>query len=491
MPANITVLETMAPFKIYVVENIKTKEVLEVYKFTIELDSNDGRDTLSYLTTAIQKEIPYLQGKSVKIYWKDDEGDMVNVYSDACVRNFFMPTTIVYIQGSVPVKQVIFRLYVEVQPAAHSSSGFAHVGVACDGCNVNPVVGMRYKCLHCPNFDLCENCEKKGIHGSHSMIRFTDSYAWPNRVPINQLIKKRFLQHLAQTPGGSDVNREDHPFSSPVLEKRRRHGEKEGRCDRNHSDKEHAKRERGNHGNGRHCPVNSNMWTPYMNLASAAANAAATSVAAAASTAASVQDTPHLQFLKNLSKTLGTILDPLGVEVDIEMRPKEGETKATSGAAEKTPGETPQTSGQGNAGASQVAAPQTNEAIAAAFAEQIAQAAPRFSAALQQITQSLARQDMNDANAPEAGWTVINNEKEASPMPTEETQSATATTIYPNLAASAPAPPAVHPNPLLQEALNTLLSMGFTNDSGILTQILEINGGDFNKALDILTALRK
>ncbi len=28
--------------------------------------------------------------------------------------------------------------------------------VTCDGCNIKPVVGFRYKCLVCPDHDFCE-----------------------------------------------------------------------------------------------------------------------------------------------------------------------------------------------------------------------------------------------------------------------------------------------------------------------------------------------
>ena len=42
-----------------------------------------------------------------------------------------------------------------------------HFGVTCDGCGVYPIVGCRYKCSICPNFDFCENCEKK-LYKEHS-----------------------------------------------------------------------------------------------------------------------------------------------------------------------------------------------------------------------------------------------------------------------------------------------------------------------------------
>lgn len=38
------------------------------------------------------------------------------------------------------------------------------MNVACDGCNVCPIVGPRYKCSVRKNFDLCSKCEERGEH---------------------------------------------------------------------------------------------------------------------------------------------------------------------------------------------------------------------------------------------------------------------------------------------------------------------------------------
>ena len=41
-----------------------------------------------------------------------------------------------------------------------------HKNYICDGCGMNPLVGIRYHCKKCENFDFCENCmeKKKNIH---------------------------------------------------------------------------------------------------------------------------------------------------------------------------------------------------------------------------------------------------------------------------------------------------------------------------------------
>ena len=49
-----------------------------------------------------------------------------------------------------------------------------HNGVQCDGCGVFPIVGCRYKCSVCGNFDYCEECEKKlGEKHGHPFIKLS------------------------------------------------------------------------------------------------------------------------------------------------------------------------------------------------------------------------------------------------------------------------------------------------------------------------------
>lgn len=50
-------------------------------------------------------------------------------------------------------------------------TGNVHQHVICDGCDQNGIQGVRYKCLICPDYDLCATCEGKRIHDEHTMIR--------------------------------------------------------------------------------------------------------------------------------------------------------------------------------------------------------------------------------------------------------------------------------------------------------------------------------
>lgn len=44
-----------------------------------------------------------------------------------------------------------------------------HPGVVCDGCS-GSISGKRYKCATCPDYDLCGDCEGKGLHTQHDML---------------------------------------------------------------------------------------------------------------------------------------------------------------------------------------------------------------------------------------------------------------------------------------------------------------------------------
>jgi hypothetical protein len=46
-----------------------------------------------------------------------------------------------------------------------------HHGITCDGCSVSPVVGVRYKCSECPDYDLCQDCEAKDVHNHHVFLK--------------------------------------------------------------------------------------------------------------------------------------------------------------------------------------------------------------------------------------------------------------------------------------------------------------------------------
>jgi hypothetical protein len=92
-------------------------------------------------------------------------------------------------------------------------------GVTCDSCGASPIVGIRYKCGTCPNFDLCQICEANVEH-PHSFLKLKQPEDAQHMVacdlPIKKIFKKfhkfmggarppkpkmSFLDHIGNTEG--------------------------------------------------------------------------------------------------------------------------------------------------------------------------------------------------------------------------------------------------------------------------------------------------
>jgi len=55
-------------------------------------------------------------------------------------------------------------------PHQNNTASEIHNNVVCDGCGMGPIVGNRYKCSVCPDFDFCKGCERTQDH-PHDFIK--------------------------------------------------------------------------------------------------------------------------------------------------------------------------------------------------------------------------------------------------------------------------------------------------------------------------------
>lgn len=55
------------------------------------------------------------------------------------------------------------------KPQAIENNGVKHQ-VKCTGCGIQPITGIRYKCLTCPLFNYCSSCEETLPH-THNMLK--------------------------------------------------------------------------------------------------------------------------------------------------------------------------------------------------------------------------------------------------------------------------------------------------------------------------------
>ena len=76
------------------------------------------------------------------------------------------------------------ELKLETEPNTNKNNlaeKLIHFGITCDGCNKFPIVGCRYKCSVCDDFDFCEECEKKlGEKHNHPFLKIYE----PKMTPL-------------------------------------------------------------------------------------------------------------------------------------------------------------------------------------------------------------------------------------------------------------------------------------------------------------------
>ena len=70
-----------------------------------------------------------------------------------------------------------------------------HFGFICDGCGMKPIVGKRYKCKGCHNFDYCEQCfeKNKNIHKHEFQVLEKSIFKLIASSLVNWQIKHTFF----------------------------------------------------------------------------------------------------------------------------------------------------------------------------------------------------------------------------------------------------------------------------------------------------------
>jgi len=135
----------------------------EIRRFALDVSANtDVYQTLA--TTISQLNAGYPQGQFT-LQYMDEDNDRITFSSSNELRSAL---------NDIPSGGVI-KIY--VKPKAKKTEETTqdlpvHEGVTCDGCQ-GPIIGNRYKCVECPDYDLRQACSDKKIHSEHNMIKLT------------------------------------------------------------------------------------------------------------------------------------------------------------------------------------------------------------------------------------------------------------------------------------------------------------------------------
>lgn len=213
------------------------------------------------------------------------------------------------------------------------------------------------------------------------------------------------------------------------------------------------------------------------------------------------------EYLRSVGETVANILDPLGIDVEvavehngIRQRCSLGENVASppqsntspNPASPASPAKEPESSAASVASGGSVHMEVQTEGPSQAQnkdleAMDVSSPAP--------ASQSGGEQMEGHSGSPEPeDWTLVNQEtsiEASAPVldaaaQADQGEKGEKKVSYPDLTELTP-----HPDPKIQRALEHMSAMGYSNDGGWLTNLLEMKQGDINQVLDLLQPVNK
>ncbi|XP_061690478.1 sequestosome-1 isoform X2 [Syngnathoides biaculeatus] len=354
----------------------KEESVREIRRFLVDVDAIGSFEHLCDKTCQI---FSGLKRPAFNMYYKDCEDDLVAFSSDDELA-----------MGVACIKDGVFRVFIKekkehrrdfpVHALPPTAAGGApppagvHAHVMCDGCE-GPVVGVRFKCTVCPDYDLCSACQGQGKHTQHPLM--------PIWHPLQAL------------------------FPRGKLMKKMRHCSKNQKC------------------------------------GAGGAPAAA-----------------GLCFLKNVGEGVAAMLSPLGIDVDIDVEHRGQTTKVTN--QEQGDVETDGAEGGAQPEKASAGAKESDDEWTHVTSKEVDPSSGEL-----QSMQQAGQEDQGPGQG------------QAPPVAVHKAPSGLkAAALYPHLPAEA--------DPRLVESLSHMLSMGFTDEGGWLTRLLQAKDFDIGAALDAI-----
>lgn len=393
-------------------------EEVQVKRFFVDADAVTS---FVFLKEKLKNVFPSLHGTDFKITWKDLDADYVLISNDDDLL-----IALCAMQDATRV------LYITSDPLKDFNDPPEYIPkVVCDVCQKH-ITGYRYKCLECPDYDLCAVCEGNGNHSEHVVIRLANG-----NIPFARIDRKMF-HHAARAlkKSACAVAKEAHRFGKEGF---RSDKEKHGKCG------EHANfAGKTNPGTSSGCPFSSGE--PLKDIVQNI-NPLIEMFTRGLSNPGNTNEAPN-NPIADIVKSFMDAMTNVSAEPDvIKNKTQENSTNPSTNPTEPTT----ETTNQPNVASNQNVPPR----------------------------------DVNQ----EMEWTILNEDQDVLQQGTS--QEASKTPSAPSSVASAP--PTQVPTPpqdmRLMRGLAQLHEMGFSNENNFLKYLLEANDYNVSKVVKAILEL--
>ncbi|KAI3351381.1 hypothetical protein L3Q82_020195, partial [Scortum barcoo] len=413
----------------------KDESVKEVRRFTVDQQVSSSFIYLSKKTSGV---FTNLRSDGFNMYYKDEDGDLVAFSSDDELM-----------MGLACMKDATFRLFIKEKKEhrrdfpLHAFPPFTfghpppppsgvhpappptlHPNITCDGCE-GPVVGTRFKCSVCPDYDLCSACQARGTHTEHALL--------PIWHPLQWFPRGKWMKRMRHCMWNQNLNPAQNQAQA-----------------QNHNQNQDQDQDQ-----------------PGSSRPDADCSAPSASQA-------------NVDFLKNIGEGVAAMLSPLGIDVDIDVEHEGQRTKVTS----------PSQSGGVEDNVEKGGTSSEGPKVCRDSDEEWTHLSSREVDPSTGELQSLQPQDQDpDPPSEQQGPTGL---REAALYPHLPQGKTTPTLICVSLYMWCPPsfsylyPPSPEADPRLVESLALMLSMGFTDEGGWLTRLLQAKNFDIGAALDAI-----
>lgn len=415
----------------------------EIRRFAVDQDVSTN---FLYVSQKLNTIFPGLGNKGYQVFWKDEEDDLICISSDEEL-----------VQALGTLEGDIFKIYIkEFGSSDGDNQGVLHPNVICDGCE-GPVYGSRYKCISCPNYDLCSSCNNRGLHQEHNMIclrqpgspfmAFMGPHGPHGHGPSSHGHWRQFRRHWRQwwqqMMGQQEGQQGGRPAGEP----------------------------QGGEATNRPCEEQ-----PGPQESQNSSN-------------------PGDEYLRTIGEQVAAMLDPMGIDVAVDIEHNGHRTRCGN-----SPSPGPNAACQSQKPKEQDPKVKQEEQIPGREKvtprEDMETGEPESGAEASRISKEGSPATSARSDASDNEWVTVQTEVDSDDTkPKEEHKfeflpAPTAPAEFEGAAASRtplyPVVPSVHPDPHIQEALEQMKSMGFNNDDGRLVRLLEAKNGNISQVLDSL-----